>query len=301
MTADDGWPTAESADPRPPAGGIHRHEHEHAGEVHRHAHHHPARRGPAHEHRHATGFERLTYLVSPVHELDPRVKIVAAILLIVVVVLTPPVRIVEFLGLAGLLAAIAVLGRLPLGVVLARASLVLPFAATIALFAPLTRSGGSLSAGGLAGAYGGGGWIAAWAVLSKAWLSALVTVLLSATTTMPRLIRGLEALRVPDVFITLFSFLSRYVGVFRGQLRSLRTALECRAPALSGPRLWRVYGNLSGSLLVRSYDRGERIHSAMLSRGFTGVLPTAEVLALRPADALAILVAVLAAAAVVLY
>lgn len=248
-----------------------------------------------------TGLERLTYLVSPIHELDPRAKIGSALLLIVAVVLTPPARPAEFLGLVALSAAIAALGRLPFGEVLARASLVLPFAAAIALFAPLARSGGPLSAGGLVDAYSDGGWIAAWAVLSKAWLSALVTVLLSATTTMPRLIRGLEALRVPDVFITLFSFLSRYVGVFRGQLRSLRVAMDCRAPALRGLRLLRVYGNLSGSLLVRAYDRGERIHSAMLSRGFTGALPTAEVLALRPADALAVLVAALAAAAVVLY
>jgi cobalt/nickel transport system permease protein len=66
-------------------------------------------------------------------------------------------------------------------------------------------------------------------------------------------------------------------------------------------RRWSVYGNLAGNLLIRSYDRGERIHAAMLSRGFTGRLPTAEVLHFRASDALMVATACMAAAAVVLY
>ncbi len=284
-----------------PAPGIHRHEHEHEGEVHRHPHHHPEVRGPVHQHAHATGFERLTYLVSPLHDLDPRAKIAATLVLILGVVLTPPLRAAEFGLLVALLLSAAVIARLPLRTVLGRASLVLPVALTIALFAPIARHGGSLSVGGIAGAYSGGGWIAAWAILSKAWLSALAAVLLSATTPLPRLIRGFEALRVPDVLITLVSFLSRYVGVFRDQLHTLRVALDSRAPSMPRLRRWRLFGHLAGNLFVRAYDRGERVHAAMLSRGFTGTLPTAEVLRFSPADALLIVTVVLTAAAVALY
>jgi cobalt/nickel transport system permease protein len=284
-----------------PVPGIHRHEHEHAGELHRHPHHHEPRRGPAHEHTHGTGFERLTYLVSPIHDLDPRAKIVSALVLILGVVLTPPLRPLEFALLAVLLLAGALIARLPLGAVLGRASLVLPVALTIALFAPIARHGGSLSVGGIAGAYAGGGWIAAWAILSKAWLSALVAVLLSATTPLPRLIRGFEVLRVPDVLITLVSFLSRYVGIFREQLRALSVAMDSRAPSMPRLKRWGLFGNLGGNLFVRAYDRGERIHAAMLSRGFTGALPTAETLSLRAADGLLLVTAVLVAAAAALY
>jgi cobalt/nickel transport system permease protein len=292
---------AAPADPQAPAPGIHRHEHEHAGELHRHPHHHEQRRGPAHEHAHGTGFERLTYLVSPIHDLDPRAKIVSALVLILGVVLTPPLRPLEFALLVVLLMAGALIARLPVGAIVGRASLVLPVALTIALFAPIARHGGSLSVGGIAGAYAGGGWIAAWAILSKAWLSALVAVLLSATTPLPRLIRGFEALRVPDVLITLVSFLSRYVGIFRDQLRSLSVAMDSRAPSMSRLRRWRLFGNLGGNLFVRAYDRGERIHAAMLSRGFTGALPTAETLAFGASDALMLVTAVLVAAAAALY
>lgn len=294
-------PSAPHAAASVPSPGIHHHEHEHDGEVHRHPHHHAEQPDPPHTHRHGGGFERLTYLVSPVHDLDPRAKIVATIAIVLAIVLSPPPRPLEVALVAALLLAVAALARLPLLQVIARASLVLPFAGAIALLAPITAHGGSLSAAGVVTAYEGGGWIIAWTILAKAWLSVLTTVVLSATTPVPKLIRGLEALHLPDVFITLFTFLHRYVEVLRDQLASLRVALDSRAPTLGRPGRWRLYGNLAGNLLVRSYERGERINAAMLSRGFSGSLPTAEVLHLNSSDVLALAIVVLAAAAIVLY
>lgn len=289
---DDPGPTA------PGAPGFHTHPHEHEGATHEHVHHHVSE---AHEHGHISGVERLAWQTSPMHRLDPRTKVVAALVLILAVVLTPPLRPLEFAALCALFAAAALIGRLPLGWVLKRSALVIPVAGTIALFAPLAHSGGSLTVGGVTGSYAGGGWVAAWAIVSKAWLSVLVTVVLSGTTPAPRLIRGLQALHMPDVFVTLFSFIYRYVDVFREQLRSLRTAVESRAPSMSRVRRWRTYGNLGGNLFIRAYDRGERIHAAMLSRGFSGTLPTAEALKTGPADALLLTVVLLVGAAVALY
>ncbi len=290
-------PAQEDGIPGDP-GGLHSHAHEHGGELHEHVHHHAS---DVHEHGHVSGRERLAWQVSLLHRLDPRAKIVASVVLILAIVLTPPLKPVEFALLAGALLAAALIGRLPVGWVLARSALVIPVAGTIALFAPLARSGGALTVGGVVGSYAGGGWVAAWAIVSRAWLSVLVTVVLSGTTPAPQLIRGLQALRMPDVFVTLFSFVYRYVDVFRSQLRSLRTALESRAPSMGRLRRWRVYGNLAGNLFIRAYDRGERIHAAMLSRGFDGALPTSEALSAGAGDALLLVVVALAAAAVALY
>lgn len=281
-----------------PSRGLHRHEHEHDGELHQHVHHHSS---DVHEHGHASGRERLAWQVSPLHGLDPRAKIVAAGALILAVVLTPPLRPIEFALLTTVLLAAASLGRLPLSWVLKRTALVIPIAGTIALFAPLARSGEALTVGGMVGSYAGSGWVAAWAILTKAWLSVLVTVVLSGTTSAPQLIRGLHSLRLPDVFVTLFSFIYRYVDVFRSQLDSLRTALDSRAPSMGRLRRWRLYGNLGGNLFIRAYERGERIHAAMLSRGFDGTLPASDALRGGPADALLLAVVVLVGSAVALY
>lgn len=291
---------------------MHAHPHRHDSEAaHAHPHHHLAGEAPAapvpsvppliHDHGHGLSFERFTWVCSPVHSLDPRAKIVAAVAIVLTVVLSGPPRALELAGIAAFLCAVTVLARIPLSSVLARSALVLPFAGTIALFAPLQHAGGSLSVGGLTGAYGDGGWIAAYAILAKAWLATLTVVVLSATTPVPRLFKGLEALRVPDVILMLLAFMYRYVAVMRDQLASLRNALDSRGFALGRFQKVKLLGHLAGNLFIRAYDRGERIHAAMLSRGWTGGLPTSETLALRPADVLAVALVVLFLTALVLY
>ena len=287
------------------ARGFHRHPHSHDEDpAHVHPHHHvgAARAdAPAHAHTHGVFFERHTYVVSPIHALDPRAKVVAATVLVVAIVLSRPLWPAEFVALVLFYAAVTLLARLPLGAILLRTAIVLPFAGVIALFAPLAQSGGSLSAGGLAGSYAHGGWIAAYAVISKAWLSAWAVVLLTATTPVPRLFKGLKALHAPEVVLTMLSFLYRYVTAMGEQLGSLRNALESRGFGLTRAGRVRLYGHLAGNLFVRAVERGERVHAAMMSRGYDGTIPSAEELTLRPADALMFFTVLAAAAALVVY
>ena len=283
--------------------GFHGHGHRHGGEPpHRHPHHHrsdPSR--PGHDHAHATSFESLTYIISPLHALDARAKIVAALVVVLGVVLTAPLEPAEAVLLAALLLAAGVIARLPLGRLLVRSATVLPFAATIALLAPIQHAGGSWNAAGLASAYSGGGWMIAWGIMSKAWFSAFCMVLLAASTRRADLLAALRRLKVPDVFVMLLSFIARYVSVLADQLRSLRVALASRAPHLKGRALLRSLGSLVGNLFVRSYERGERVYAAMLSRGYTGILPAASAGRIGPAEALLVTTALLTATAVALY
>lgn len=283
--------------------GFHQHAHAHAGEPpHRHPHHHrtdPA--GPPHQHTHPTSFESLTYVVSPIHALDARAKILAALTLVLGVVTTAPLRPAEFALLCGLLAAVAAIARLPLRRVLARSLAVLPVAATIALLAPLQASGGSWNAAGLAAAWSGGGWLITWGIVSKAWLSALCMLLLAATTRTADLLQGLRTLGVPGVFVMLLAFIARYVSVLGDQLHSLRIALVSRAPHLRGRRLFAALGSIAGNLFVRSYERGERVYAAMLARGYTGTLPATSITRIGVAEVLLVMTAALSAAALALY
>lgn len=269
--------------------GFHQHEHSHAGQpAHRHPHHHHAEpQAPAHAHTHPTSFESLTYIISPVHALDARAKIVASLVLVLGVVATPPLRLAEFALLCALLASVSALARLPFRKVFARSLAVLPVAAMIALLAPLRPDGG--------------GWLVAWGIVSKAWLSASCMILLAATTRTADLLAGLRRLHVPEVFVMLLSFISRYVSVLLDQLRSLRTALASRSPQLRRGVLFGALGGIAGNLFVRSYERGERVYAAMLSRGYDGSLPAAELGRFGLAEVLIVTTAALAAAALALY
>ncbi len=293
-------------EPRQPGWHAHPHAHE-DGRLHAHPHHHapgdvPGHflRGRRHDHAHARSFERFTYLVSPIHNLDPRAKIVASLVLIFAVVLAPPVRPLELVFLVMLLVAVTLLSNLPLRGILLRSMLVLPVAAGIALFAPLASVGGSWSVGAFGAAYRSG-WITVWGIVSKAWLSAYLTLLLASTTPPPSLFQALKALKMPLIFLTMLSFLYRYTDVLGRQLRSMRHAVVSRGHSVRGRRLAALYGNLAGNLFIRAYERGERVHAAMVSRGYDGTLPTAVRLQAGAADWLLVATATIAAVAVVLY
>jgi cobalt/nickel transport system permease protein len=253
-----------------------------------------------HEHTHTLAFERYTYLLSPVHALDPRAKILAAFAMILGIVLTPPLAAIEFALLVALLAAVVVLSGVPLRAVLGRSLLVLPVAGTIALFAPLAAGTGSWSVGAVGEAYSSG-WIVAWGIISKAWLSTLVVLIVAATTPPPLLFAGMRRLGLPQVFVTMLTFLYRFNDAFVGQLRSMRRAIASRGYEVRGRQLVVLYGNLAGNLFIRSYERGERIYAAMLSRGFDGTLPVSEPLKSGPADVLVVALALVTVAALVLY
>jgi cobalt/nickel transport system permease protein len=116
---------------------------------------------------------------------------------------------------------------------------------------------------------------AAATIVLKATFGLLTTAILAATTPLPEIITGLERLRVPRVFTAVAAFMVRYVEVLAAELARMRTAAACRA---GNPRwLWQVRDVTAGlgALVVRSFERGERVYLAMASRGYTGTLPTA--------------------------
>lgn len=289
----------------PHEDGLHEHAHRHAdGTIHGHAHHHTTDADPslrAHEHTHATAFEGLASIASPLSAMDARAKLLAGLVLILGFVTTTPLRPVEMALVVVLFGALMLIGNLPPAKVLLRSLMVVPFAGTIALLAPLQASWGSLNTGGLVGPQAAAGWVAAYAILSKAWLSTLTVVLVSATTPVPELLDGLRRLKVPDVMVMLLSFIYRYASVLGGQLNSMRIAVVSRAPRIGRRALVRLYGNLAGAMVVRAYERGERVHAAMLARGFDGTLPTARATRFGVAEALTVICALLTAAALALY
>lgn len=285
--------------------GLHDHEHRHVdGTVHAHEHHHARGYDPAfrlHEHAHADAFDALAHISSPLSRMDARAKLLAALAVVLAVVLSPPLRLAEALFLAACLGACVALGRLPLRRVLARSAAVLPFAAPIALLAPLQGAGGSLNAGGLFGPQSANGWLAAYAIVSKAWVSAATVTLAVATTETPELLAGLRRLGVPAVLTTLLAFVARYAAALGEQLRSMRVALASRAPRLGRVKLATLYGHLAGAMFLRALDRGERVHAAMLCRGFDGALPVRRTTRFGAAEIFLLSCALLIAASIVLY
>ena len=221
---------------------------------------------------------------SPVHRLPAHVKLVAVLGYALVVVATPvqagwaPLAYTGYL--AAVLCAAAVAGVGPGR--LARSLVIeIPFV-VFALLLPLVAHGPRVDVLGLSLSESGlqtGG-----ALLAKATLSVLAATVLAATTEPRELVRGLERLRLPSALVQILAFMIRYADVVGGELHRMRVARESRAFDGRGPGALRVLGAAAGALFIRSYERGERVHLAMVSRGYTGRLPGGPVAAV-PAGA----------------
>ena len=208
-------------------------------------------------------------LRSPVHQLDPRVKLVGFTALVIVCVSTPPDLYPAFAAYLGLEAALVLLSRLPWKHVLKRMLVVLPFILVVAAFLPFFRQGGgSYNLGPLT--VSGHGLTVLWNVAIKSTVSVLAVILLSSSTPFPDLLRGMEKMGVPRLLTTLLSFTYRYIFVLVDEMQRMRRARDSRG--WSGKWLWqaRVIGHMVAALFLRSYERGERVYAAMLARGYDG-------------------------------
>jgi cobalt/nickel transport system permease protein len=118
------------------------------------------------------------------------------------------------------------------------------------------------------------GLAAAIALLVKGTLGVLASLTLAATTEPQDVLRGLQRLRMPELLVQIMGFMIRYLDVVTAELARMTTAMRSRGCEPRSPRHWPVLARAMGSLFIRSYERGERVHLAMLSRGYDGKLPS---------------------------
>ena len=209
---------------------------------------------------------------SLVHRLDPRAKIVGFIGFTVIVVSTPARAVWAFVIYAAILVFLVGVSRLGARYVLKRILVVIPFVIMVAIFLPFfdrTGSGGySLGVSHVTAS----GLLVLWNAAAKAVLGVLSMILLGSTTTFPDMLAGFQRLRVPQMFVLVVSFMYRYSFVFIEELRRMQRAMESRN--YRARWLWNVptLGRVMGSLFLRSYNRGERVYVAMISRGYEGTV-----------------------------
>lgn len=230
-----------------------------------------------------------------VHHLAPHVKVAATVAFVLAVALTPRTTLWPYAVDAVVLLAVVRAARLPLRFVATRAAVVLPFLG-VAVLIPFVATGERVDVLGVP--VSEEGLRSAGHIAAKALLGVGTSVVLAATTELPRILAGLDRLRVPPVLTQIAGFMLRYLEVVAGELRRMRTSMTARGYDPRWISQVRPIAAASGALFVRSYERGERVHRAMLARGYTGTMPTLHDDTATTADwALALTPALLAAIA----
>ncbi len=216
---------------------------------------------------------------SAMHHLDPRVKVVVAVLFILACSLMP---VGAWLGFGMLLVVVllaSLASRLGLSFALRRSYVVLPFV-LVAVPLLFTVPGEVIFALPVLG----------WTVTSqgverflsllfRSWIAVQAAILLTAVTPFPDLLWALGAMRLPRTLVATIGFMYRYLFVLADEAARMLRARAARAARPPGegkpPVLWqaRVAGHMVGSLFLRALERSERVHAAMVARGYDGQMP----------------------------
>ena len=113
-------------------------------------------------------------------------------------------------------------------------------------------------------------------ILIKITLCVSSAIVLTATTSNIEIIYGLQKLKISPLLISILSFAIRYIDVFIDEFKRVKVAMKSRGYDQKGLRGLKPIAYASGALLIRGYERGERVYNSMISRGFNGSIELKE-------------------------
>lgn len=203
-------------------------------------------------------WDRYGRSVSPCHRLPPLLKIGLALAVIFAGVAIP----FENWPAFGVLGCVVFTGHsiasIPLRYLLKRLFIFLPFIGAMAISLPLSQGFSH-------------GWELMLTIVCRGTIAFLSSLWLINVMPFAQLLVTLRRLRVPAVFVAILAFMYRYVFVIWDELDRLRTARKARSMGRTSLLFrWKSLAAMLGMLLIRSLTRAERIHGAMVSRGWTG-------------------------------
>jgi len=221
---------------------------------------------------------------SPIHKIDPRIKILISILLIIFAVTTN--NLLEFIVLSLILLISIYFSNISIKNIFIRSLKIIPFILILSIFIPFMKGGSTLiqfkfiipitiQKEGL---------ILFSKIVLRSYFVVLITIILITTTRFTSLLKGFEGLKFPHVFILILSFMYRYIFLFFDEFERL---LRARNSRMIKPGMFLKIKSLAyviGTMFLRTFERSERVYEAMISRGFTGEIITMEQMSVKKLD-----------------
>lgn len=219
----------------------------------------------------ALNLDELASKDSPIHNLDGRIKLISAVLIIVVAAFSNNLFIP--IGLEIFLLIVIRIAKLSYIDSLKRIALLLPFGGFIIIFQPFIHPGNVLWS------YS---WLTVtdiglnWAILLFVRMIVSLTsiVILSSTSPMQQIVASFRRLKMPKDLAMILSIMVRFLFVFIDELAAIRRSQKSRNFDIHSkltPYKWRVrqVGYTVAMMFVKSYEQGERVYKSMVSRGFS--------------------------------
>ena len=209
------------------------------------------------------------------HKLDARAKVVVTLVFILCIVSFGRYELAALFPFFIFPAVMIALSSIPPLFIIRKIGLLLPFVLVVGVFNPVFDREILLQLGPLGIS---GGWISYASILIRSVLTVGAAFILVGVTGFTAVCQALERLGMPQVFAVQLLFLYRYIFVLAEESSRASRARELRSCGKKGLGI-ASFGSMIGHLLLRTWQRAERIHMAMLARGFTGEFYTS-----RPSD-----------------
>lgn len=206
----------------------------------------------------------------PLHRMAAHHKLLVLVGFMLLVVATPRDLYAVFGIYAVLVVSVIFASGVPLTYIAKRMVIEVPFV-FFAVLVPFIATGPRTEVLGLS--VSEPGLVAAFGLLAKGTIGVASSLTFAATTEPDDILRGLERLRMPDLIVQIMGFMIRYLDVVTAEWSRMLVAMRSRGCDPRSPKHWPALARGMGALFIRSYERGERIHLAMLSRGYSGSLP----------------------------
>jgi cobalt/nickel transport system permease protein len=214
--------------------------------------------------------DRLAAGETALHRLDPRAKVLVTLAFIGTVISYGKYAVTGLIPLIIFPVVMITLGNLPPGYIARKIALLCPFALVVGLFNPLFDRTVLIHLGPLDIS---GGWVSFTSIIIRSVLTVGAALILVGITGFPAICQALERLGVPQLFAVQLLFLYRYLFVLTEEGARVSRARELRSVGKKGVGI-SSFSPLVGHLLLRTWGRAERIHVAMLARGFSGEFHT---------------------------
>lgn len=219
--------------------------------------------------------------------IDPRVKLILFAVAIVVVGLSRTLPVL--LGLALITIGLALCSGLTVRFFVKRVLLGIPLFAGIVFLPALFLIGGrslvSVSVAGVHLSISENALLSGTIFVTRVTASVSLAVILVVTTRWAELLKALQALHVPSVFIVILGMTYRYIFLFLQTVQQLFLARSSRTVGMTGVREQRRWlGTSMGTLMSRSLQTSTNVYQAMVARGFTGEVRTLNDYRLRDED-----------------
>jgi cobalt/nickel transport system permease protein len=208
--------------------------------------------------------ERLSSGDTCIHRLHPVVKLLVLAVFAVTVVSFKRYAFAQLLPFIFYPILMTAISETPYAMLIKRFFISLPFCLLAGISNVLFDTTIAFTISGIAVSYG---FISLITILLKTYLCVMAVLILVSVTPFYKLTSALRQLRIPGIFVTMFEMIYRYIGVLLHETYSMSIAYSLRSRNRKGIEM-RDMGSFAGLLLIRSFDRADRVYNAMKCRGY---------------------------------